>query len=133
MRAPPHAASRLRRTSPRTSVSLHRKRRRERNRLFGFRLRLRLRLRASERDVAVLARRVLLALAGQDAQGADDGGAGVARAQHLVDVAERRRLVRVGEALLVVGDEARAGALALRGVRDACELAAEDDVDRALR
>src|SRR5690242_11828098 len=62
----------------------------------------------SEPDVAGLARWLRLSLVRQRAQTTHDGTPRRARPDDLVDVAERRRLVRVGEALRVLLREARA-------------------------
>ena len=51
--------------------------------------------------------RVRVALVAEHRQRADEPGARLARPDHLVDVAERRGLVRVGELLAVLGDVAR--------------------------
>jgi hypothetical protein len=63
---------------------------------------------------------------------ADERAPRLARADDLVDVAERRRLVRVGEVVLVLLDEPGPGRGPLGLVGDLVEGAAVDDVDRAL-
>src|SRR5690242_18821502 len=83
-----------------------------------------------EGDVAMLLRRVLLALVLQDLERADDFRSRLFRLDDLVDVAELRSLERVRERAPVVGDEALA---LLVGILRALELVAEDDVDGALR
>ena len=72
----------------------------------------------------------LTALAGRDLERRDQHRACRPRLDHLVDVAALGGVVRVREALLVVGDQL--GAARLRVVR-LLELLAEDDVDGSLR
>src|SRR6185503_16401487 len=84
----------------------------------------------SERDVAMLLRRVLVALVREHLERADETGARVLGADDLVDVAELGGLERVGELLPVVGRETLALGLGLLGLLD---LVAEDDVDGAVR
>src|SRR5689334_9903964 len=84
----------------------------------------------SERDVAMLLRRVPVALVLEHLERADETRAGVLRLDDLVDVAELRGLVRVGEGPPVLRDEARPSAL---GVLRLLDLVPEDDVDRAVR
>src|SRR5689334_10208306 len=84
----------------------------------------------SERDVAMLLRRVLVALVLEHLERADDLRARVLGLDDLVDVAELRGLERVRERAAVIRDEPLPlGVDVLR----ALELVPEDDVDRALR
>src|SRR3954451_4723515 len=84
---------------------------------------------ALQRDVAVLALRLLDALRLQRAQGADQLRAGLVRDDHVVDVAVLGGRGRVGEAGLVVRDQLLA---ALLRRRRGLYVASEDDVDGAL-
>src|SRR5262250_3109251 len=83
----------------------------------------------SERDVAMLLRRVLVALVLQHLERADEPRTGVLRLDDLVDVAQLRRLVRVRERAAILGDEPGPGRVLVRGPLD---LVPEDDVDRAV-
>ena len=78
----------------------------------------------------MLAPRARLRLRERRLQGIDQHGAGAPRFDHVVDVAALRSGVRVRELLLVVGDQLRALRIGVAGV---VELAAEDDVHRAVR
>src|SRR5262245_1411446 len=60
---------------------------------------------ASERDVAMLLRRIRLALARQHLEGADEAGPRLGRPDHVVDVPATRRDPGIGELGLVVLDE----------------------------
>src|SRR5436190_5636312 len=82
-----------------------------------------------EGDVAMLLRRILLALVLQDLERADDFRSRVLGLDDLVDVAELGCLEGVRERPAVVRDEAFA---LLVGILRALELVAEDDVDGAL-
>src|SRR6266849_2008958 len=83
----------------------------------------------SEWNVAMLLRRVPVALVLQHLEGADQARAGIDGLDDLVDVAELGGLVRIGERAAVVGDQA----LALGGgVLRLLDLVPEDDVDRAV-
>src|SRR5437763_16066736 len=84
----------------------------------------------SERDVAMLLRRVPVALVLQHLERADEPRTRLLGRDDLVDVAELGGLEGVGERLPVVGDEPLALAL---GVLRALDLVAEDDVDGAVR
>src|SRR4051794_27304343 len=84
----------------------------------------------SERDVAMLLRRVLLALVLEDLERADDLRSRLLRLDDLVDVAELGGLERIRERAPVLGDEA--APLAVRVLRP-LELIPEDDVDRPFR
>src|SRR5262245_64841848 len=77
----------------------------------------------SERDVAMLLRRVLVALVGEHLERGDETRARVLGLDDLVDVAELGRLERVGELLTVVGREALALGVGLLRLLD---LVAED-------
>src|SRR5262247_1843387 len=83
----------------------------------------------SEGDVAMLLRRVLLALVLQDLERTDEFRSRLVRLDDLVDVAELGGLERVGERAPVLGDQPAPLAV---GILRALELVAEDDVDRAL-
>src|SRR5438093_11289085 len=83
----------------------------------------------SEWNVAMLLRRVPVALVLQHLERADETRARLLRLDHLVDVAELGRLVRVRERLPIVGDEPLALLLRLGGLLD---LVPEDDVDGAV-
>ena len=83
-----------------------------------------------ERDVPVLALRPRLALRQRDLERRDQHRPRPPRLDHVVDVAALGGVVRVGEALLVVGDQLGAARLRIVGL---LELLAEDDVDGALR
>src|SRR3954453_16867680 len=61
----------------------------------------------SERDVAMLLPRIRVALVGEDLEGADQAGTGLRRFDHFVDVATRRRDVRVSDLRLVGSGEPR--------------------------
>src|SRR5437867_10768491 len=80
----------------------------------------------SEGDVAMLLRRVLVALVLQHLERADEPRAGVLGLDHLVDVAELGRLEGVGERAPVLGLQALALRLRVLGALD---LLPEDDVD----
>ncbi len=82
-----------------------------------------------QRYVSVLLGRVAVALVRQHRQRAAELGAGFAGADHLVDVAQRRRRVRIGQLLAIFGDVARPGGLRIGGLR---QLLAKHDVDGAL-
>jgi hypothetical protein len=82
-----------------------------------------------ERDVPVLALRARLALGQQRVQRGDDLRARLVRDDHVVDVAALGRAVGVREARLVVVHQLLA---ALVGRRRGGDVAAVDDVDRAL-
>lgn len=85
--------------------------------------------RGLQRDVAVLLRGGGRTLIVQGAQRGDDAHASLARGDHLVDVTELSRLVRVQQLLLVLGDQLGAACLnvtALGGQRG--QLAAVQDV-----
>src|SRR2546428_1210616 len=82
----------------------------------------------SEWNVAMLLGRVPVALVLQHLERADEARARVGGLDDLVDVAELGGLVRVGEGLPVLGDQA----LALGGgILRPPDLVAEDDVDGA--
>src|SRR5438552_4498024 len=85
---------------------------------------------ASERDVAMLPGRVLLALVLQDLERADDFRARVLGLDDLVDVAELGGLERIRERAPVLRDQPAPLAV---GVLRPLELVPEDDVDGALR
>src|SRR5262245_5253427 len=83
----------------------------------------------SEGDVAMLLRRVPVALVLEHLERPDQARAGLLGLDDLVDVAELRRLVRIGEGLAVLGHQALAFGLGVRGLLD---LVPEDDVDGAV-
>src|SRR5581483_7807159 len=83
----------------------------------------------SERDVAMLLGRVLVALVLQHLERGDEARAGVLGLDDLVDVAELRRLERVREPLTVLRDQP--GSLGLDVLR-LLDLVPEDDVDGAV-
>src|SRR6478735_1032881 len=80
----------------------------------------------SERNVAVLAPRVVELLGGEHRQRAADAFPRLVRLDHVVDVAARAGDERVGELFLVLG-------LARGELRRVALLVAEDDLDRSLR
>src|ERR1051325_1813556 len=84
----------------------------------------------SERDVAMLPGRVLLALVLQHLERADDLRSRLFRLDDLVDVAELGGLERIGERAPVLRDQPAPLAV---GILRPLELVPEDDVDRALR
>src|SRR5258706_2530251 len=81
---------------------------------------------SSQRNIAVLAPRVLELLVAQHHERAADAPACFVRLDHVVDEAARARDERVGEALLVFG-------LARRQFDRVVLVLAEDDLHRALR
>src|SRR6185295_11901236 len=83
-----------------------------------------------ERDVAVLARRILVALGLEQLQRLDEPAPGVGGLDHVVDVALLRRDIGVGELRAVFGDQPRPRLLRILRLLD---LLLEDDVHRALR
>lgn len=87
------------------------------------------RIAALERDVAVLPRRVGVALVAQHIERGDQSRPALARVDHVVDVAPGRRDVRVGELLAVLRDARLRGRSGIvRGV----DLLPEEDLDGAL-
>src|SRR5437867_13160393 len=82
---------------------------------------------SSRRDVAVLARRVGVALRLQDCQGGAEPRARVARLDHLVHVAALGGHVGVGELFAILAD----AGLAERGIGGRLQFALVQDVDGA--
>src|SRR6266446_7353721 len=108
--------------SPRLAISTRRSG-------FGFDMGTTGPLARSERNVPVLLRRVLVALVLENFERADEPRPCLLGCDDLVDVAELGGHERVREGLAIVGDETLTLAVPSGGL----DLAAEDDVDRALR